>query len=91
LTFTTIYHQISDAYWRLFTVIFIVWVLGKRNLAMELSNDGHLNNKGVIDLFLYDCQICDTFVDSHHFLKFHRRAEVLISKKEYIVYEKSLV
>jgi len=35
----------------LFTVIFIVWVLGKRNLAMELSNDGHLNNKGVIDLF----------------------------------------
>jgi len=35
----------------LFTVIFIVWVLGKANLAAELSNDGQLNNKGVINLF----------------------------------------
>jgi len=35
----------------LFTVIFIVWVLGKNNLAMELSNDGQLNNKSVVNLF----------------------------------------
>jgi len=35
----------------LFTVIFIVWVLGKANLAMELSNDGQLNNKGVVNTF----------------------------------------
>ena len=35
----------------LFTVIFIVWVLGKTDLEMELSNDGQLNNKGVVDLF----------------------------------------
>jgi len=35
----------------LFTVIFIVWVLGKANLAAVLSNDGQLNNKGVINLF----------------------------------------
>lgn len=35
----------------LFTVLFIVWVLGKTNIERELSNNGLLNNDGVVNLF----------------------------------------
>ena len=60
----------------LFTVIFIVWVLGKTNLERELSNNGRLNNKGVVNLFyiivkyISPLLIILIFLDSIGILKF---------------------
>ena len=60
----------------LFTVLFIVWILGKKSLALELSNNGQLNNKGVVNLFytvvkyITPLLIIIIFLDSIGILKF---------------------